>query len=97
MDFAVPADHRVKLKESEKKDKYLDLDRELNKKVTVIPIIIGALDTVTEGLIHRLKDLAIKGQVETIQSSSSSSSYRAGSTDIPDPQSPLLPIVHRPR
>ena len=29
--------------------------------------------------------------------SSSPSSYRAGSTDIPDPLSPLLPIVHRPR
>ena len=28
---------------------------------------------------------------------SSSSSYRAGSTDIRDPLSPLLPIVHRPR
>ena len=27
----------------------------------------------------------------------SSSSYRAGSTDILDPLSPLLPIVHRPR
>ena len=26
-----------------------------------------------------------------------SSSYHAGSTDIPDPLSPLLPIVHRPR
>ena len=30
-------------------------------------------------------------------SSSSSSSSRAASTDIPDPLSPLLPIVHRPR
>ena len=29
VDFAVPADHRIKLKESEKKDKYLDLAREL--------------------------------------------------------------------
>ena len=28
---------------------------------------------------------------------SSSSSCRTGSTDIPDPLSPLLPIVHRPR
>ena len=28
---------------------------------------------------------------------SSSSSYRAGSTDIPDPLSPLLPIAHHPR
>ena len=27
----------------------------------------------------------------------SSSSCRAGSTDIPDPLSPLLPIVHRPK
>ena len=25
LDFALPADHRIKLKESEKKDKYLDL------------------------------------------------------------------------
>ena len=31
MDFACPADHRVKLKESEKKDKYLDLAREWKK------------------------------------------------------------------
>ena len=31
VDFAVPADHRIKLKESEKRDKYLDLARELKK------------------------------------------------------------------
>ena len=31
VDFAVPADHRIKLKECEKKDKYLDLARELKK------------------------------------------------------------------
>ena len=37
---AVPANHWVKLKESEKKDKYLDLAREL--KMMVIPIVIGA-------------------------------------------------------
>ena len=29
VDFDVPADHRIKLKESEKKDKYFDLAREL--------------------------------------------------------------------
>ena len=41
VDFAVPTDHRVKFKESEKKDKYLDLVRELKKlwKVTLIPRI----------------------------------------------------------
>ena len=51
MDFAVPADHRVKLKESEKRNKYLDLARELKKlrnmKVTLIPIVTDALGTVT--------------------------------------------------
>ena len=31
VDFAVLADHRVKLKEIEKKDKYMDLARELKK------------------------------------------------------------------
>ena len=33
MDFAVLADHRVKLKKSEKKDKYLDFAWELKKTV----------------------------------------------------------------
>ena len=31
VNFAVPADHRVKMKESEKRDKYQDLARELKK------------------------------------------------------------------
>ena len=31
MDFAVPDDYRIKLKECEKKDKYLDLARELKE------------------------------------------------------------------
>ena len=31
VDFAAPADHRVKLKEYEKRDKYVDLARELKK------------------------------------------------------------------
>ena len=54
VDFAVPPDHRVKLKESEKKDKCLDLVRELNKlwnmRVAVIPILIVTLGTDTEEL-----------------------------------------------
>ena len=29
MDFAITADHKVKIKESEKRDKYLHLTREL--------------------------------------------------------------------
>ena len=56
VDFAVPADSRIKLKESEKKYKYLDLTRELKKpwkmKVTILPIVIGAFGTVTKGLFR---------------------------------------------
>ena len=33
VDFAVPADHIIKLKECEKKDGYLDLASELKKKI----------------------------------------------------------------
>ena len=39
----------------------------LNMKMTVIPIVIGALGAVTEGLIQGLEDLEIRGQVKTIQ------------------------------
>ena len=71
VDFAVPADHRIKLKESGKKDKYLDLARELKKvwtmKVTIIPIVIGTFGTVTKGLWKGLKDLEVGGRAETIQ------------------------------
>ena len=69
--FAVPADHRINLKESEKKDKYLDLARELKKlwnmMVTIIPIVIGAFGTVTKGLLLGLEGLKVGGRVETIQ------------------------------
>ena len=71
VDFAVLADHRIKLKECEKKDKYLNLARELKKlwnmKVTIIPIVICAFGRVTKGLLKGLENLEIKGQVETIQ------------------------------
>ena len=71
-DFVVPADYKVKLKENEKKDKYLDLlenwkKKPWNMKVTFIPIVIGALDTITEGLLKGLEDLEIRGWAETIQ------------------------------
>ena len=55
MDIAVPADHRVKLKESEKRDKNLDLAKELkqlwNSDGEVI--IISALGTVTKELVMK--------------------------------------------
>ena len=66
-----PADHGINLKESEKKDKYLDLARELKKlwnmKVTIVPIVIGALGTISKELLKGLEDLEVGGRVETIQ------------------------------
>ena len=71
MDFAVPTDHRVTLKESEKKDKYRVFVRELKKlrnmKGTFIPILIGALGTVNKSLLKGVEDLEIRGWVETNQ------------------------------
>ena len=56
MDFAVLADHRVKLKESKKKDKSLNLVIELKKlwnmKEIGIIIEICALGTATKGLLQ---------------------------------------------
>ena len=70
MDFSVRADHRIKLKECEKKDKYLDLAKELKKlwnmKVTIITIVIGAFGTVSKGLLNGLEDLDVGRGVETI-------------------------------
>ena len=68
VDFAVPADHRIKLKEC---DKYLDLAIKLKKlwnmKVTTIPIVICVFGTVTKGLLKGLENFEVGGQVETIQ------------------------------
>ena len=59
VDVAVLADHRIKLKTYEKKDKYLNLARELKKlwnmKVTIVRIVIGAFDTITKGLLKGLE------------------------------------------
>ena len=58
--LTVPANHWIILKEGEKRNKYLHFARELRKKkqkktnkqrnmkLTLIPIVIGALDTVTK-------------------------------------------------
>ena len=80
MDFPVPADHRIKLKESEQKNKYLNLARELKKlwnmKVTIILIVIGTFGTVTTGLLEGLEDLKIRERVETIQTTTLSRTDR---------------------
>ena len=64
LDFTIPVDHKIKVKESEKRDKYLDIARELNTlwnmKVTVIPIVIGILGKILKGMVKGLEDLEIR-------------------------------------
>ena len=69
------------MKENEKIDKHLDLDKELKKNnskntkkqnllimnVTVIPIVVWALGTVSKGFLKTLGKLEIRGRIETIQ------------------------------
>ena len=71
VNFAVPDDHKIKLKESEKKDKYLDLARELKKlwnmKLTIIPIVTGSFGTVSKGLLKGLEELADEWRPSKLQ------------------------------
>ena len=45
----------------------LGIEKLWHLKMSSIPIIIGALGTVTKGLIKRVEDLVNKGRVETIE------------------------------
>ena len=36
-------------------------------KVTVIPIVLGALGTISKGFVRGLEELKIGGRIETIQ------------------------------
>ena len=58
VDFAIPADDWVRIKENEKIDRLLDLPRELKKlwkvKLMVMWIVVGALGMVLKGLKKRL-------------------------------------------
>ena len=60
LDVACPFDTRVKEKQLEKIQKYQDLKREISRiwqcrKVTIIPIVIGALGTIAKDFTNWLK------------------------------------------
>ena len=72
VNFAVPADHRIKLKKVKRRISTSTLrgnwkKKLWNMKVTIIPIVIGAFGTITKGLLKGLEDLEVGGRVETIQ------------------------------
>ena len=65
MNFAILVDHRVKIKENKKREKYLNLARELkrlwNMKVIVIPLVAGILGIISKYLESGLEELEIGG------------------------------------
>ena len=72
IDIAVPGDKRIEDKEKEKIEKYQDLKREIGrlwslKKVQVIPIIVGALGSVTKGFKNWIEKLEISPNITDIQ------------------------------
>ena len=67
MDFAVLVDHRVKLKEREKKDKYKDFARELKKTVEHEGDNYTNCNWCFWYSCQGLEDLEIRGRVESIQ------------------------------
>ena len=64
IDIAVPADVRVREKERQKVEKYHDLKREIGrlwklKLVEVVPVVIGAVGSVTKGFDRWIEKLGI--------------------------------------
>ena len=73
IDVAVPGDVRIAEKEMEKIEKYDELKREVerlwNVKAKVIPIVLGALGTVTRSLSNHIKEIGVKTQIKLIEKS----------------------------
>ena len=70
---AVPGDVRIAEKEMEIIEKYDELKREVERlwkvKAKVIPIVLGALGTVTRNLSNYIKEIGVKTQIKLIQKS----------------------------
>ena len=74
IDVACPFDTRVEKKEKEKFEHYTDLKYELLKvwnmevtKVYIIPIVIGALGTVTKNAAKYLEEIDFKSGLDPLQ------------------------------
>ena len=73
IDVAIPSDYNIQKKATEKMSKYVDLQIECqrmwNKKVQVIPIIIGATGIVEKGIQSYLQRIPGKHNLYNLQMS----------------------------
>ena len=64
-------DHHVKEKKEEKIDKYMDLAAEIRRKfrvkTVIVPIVLGALETVPTKLSESLEKLEIEDVIGSLQ------------------------------
>ena len=72
IDIAVPGDSRISDKEKEKEEKYQDLKREVKRmwnmrSVIVVPVIVGALGSITKKLDEWLEKLDITVNIALLQ------------------------------
>ncbi|XP_068759880.1 uncharacterized protein [Montipora capricornis] len=72
IDIACPGNRRIVLKEEEKIDKYRDLAIEIKalwrlKKVLIVPVVIGALGSITDRLEAYLADIHVGLKPVTMQ------------------------------
>ena len=73
IDVAIPSDYNIQKKATEKMSKYVDLQIECqrmwNKKVQVIPIIIGATGIVEKGIQSYLQKIPGKHNLYNLETS----------------------------
>ena len=73
VDIAVPGDSNILQKETEKCEKHQDLAREIQRiwksRTKVVPVVVGALGSVSKKLAGHLEQLGIKNRTRTMQKS----------------------------
>ena len=71
IDMTVPSDRNIALTEIEKKSKYKDLELEIQRmlhmKTIVIPVVVGALGTVKNGMTENIEKVSRSANVTEIQ------------------------------
>ena len=71
IDMTILSDRNIALKEIEKKSKYKDLEPEMQTmwymKTIVIPVVVGALDTVKKGMVENIEKVSKSANVTEIQ------------------------------
>ena len=69
--MTVPCDKNVIMKEMEKKNKYKDLEIEIQRmwklKTEVILVVIGTLGTLRKGMENEIRTFSGKMNIQTIQ------------------------------